>query len=133
MDVVFNLDRAGTAERTSISLLAIMSECMLSCFSRVQLFSTLWTVACQVPLSLRFSRQESWSGLPCPSPGIFPTWDQTGICLHLLHCRQILYPLSYLGTFTHISIQTQRSHSFSARVQKGCFLFFVFPSLSGIR
>ena len=71
---------------------------MLSCFSRVQLFSTLWTVACQVPLSLRFSRQESWSGLPCPSPGIFPTWDQTGICLHLLHCRQILYPLSYLGS-----------------------------------
>ena len=38
-----------------------------------------------------------------------------------------------LHTHTHISIQTQGSHSFSARVHKGCFLFFVFPSLSGIR
>ena len=42
---------------------------MLSCFSRVQLFATLWTVACQAPLSKGFSRQEYWSGLPCPPPG----------------------------------------------------------------
>ena len=45
---------------------------MLSCFSRVQLFATLWTVACQAPLSKGFSRQEYWSGLPCPSPGDLP-------------------------------------------------------------
>ena len=32
----------------------------------------LWTVACQVPLSVGFSRQECWSGLPFPSPGDFP-------------------------------------------------------------
>ena len=31
-----------------------------------------WTVACQVPLSMRFSRQEYWSGLPFPSPGDLP-------------------------------------------------------------
>ena len=43
--------------------------CMLSCFSCVQLFSTLWSVACQVPLSMGFSRQEHWSGLPCPPLG----------------------------------------------------------------
>ena len=43
--------------------------CRLSCFSRVQLFVTLWTVAHQAPLSTGFSRQEYWSGLPCPSPG----------------------------------------------------------------
>ena len=42
---------------------------MLSHFSRVQLFVTLWTVACQVPLSIGFSRQEYWNGLPFPSPG----------------------------------------------------------------
>ena len=30
---------------------------------------TPWTVACQVPLSMGFSRQEYWSGLPFPSPG----------------------------------------------------------------
>ena len=37
--------------------------------SHVQLFATPQTVACQAPLSMEFSRQEYWSGLPCPSPG----------------------------------------------------------------
>ena len=46
--------------------------CMLSCFSRVQLLVTLWTVACQAPLSMGFSRKEYWSGLPCPPPGDLP-------------------------------------------------------------
>ena len=32
-------------------------------------FLTLWTITCQVPLSMEFSRQEYWSGLPCFSPG----------------------------------------------------------------
>ena len=41
----------------------------LSRFSRVRLFVTLWTVACQAPLSIGFSRQEHWSGLPCSPPG----------------------------------------------------------------
>ena len=36
--------------------------------SRVRLFETPWTVARQAPLSLEFSRQEYWNGLPCPSP-----------------------------------------------------------------
>ena len=31
--------------------------------------ATLWTAACWAPLSIRFSRQEYWSGLPCPPPG----------------------------------------------------------------
>ena len=35
-------------------------------------FVTLWTIACQVPLSVEFSRQEYWSGLPFPSPGGHP-------------------------------------------------------------
>ena len=42
---------------------------VLSCFSRVQLLATLWTVAHQASLSMGFSRQEYWSGLPFPSPG----------------------------------------------------------------
>ena len=45
---------------------------MLSRFSSVQLFATLWSVAHQPPLSMGFSRQESWSGLPCPPPGDLP-------------------------------------------------------------
>ena len=46
--------------------------CMLSHFSCVQLCATLWTVAQQAPLSIGFSRQEYWSGLPCPPPGDLP-------------------------------------------------------------
>ena len=42
---------------------------MLSHFSHVQLCATLWTAAFQAPLSMGFSRQEYWSGLPCPPPG----------------------------------------------------------------
>ena len=45
---------------------------VLSCFSCVQLFVTLWTVACQTPLFMEFSRQEYWSGLPFPSPADLP-------------------------------------------------------------
>ena len=40
--------------------------------SRVRLFATPWTVACQAPLSMGFSKQESWSGLPFPPPGHLP-------------------------------------------------------------
>ena len=40
--------------------------------SRVRLFATPWTVAYQAPLSMGFSRQEYWSGLPFPSPGDHP-------------------------------------------------------------
>ena len=58
--------------------------CVLSCFSRVRLFATLWTVALQAPLS----RQEYCSGFLFPIPGHLPT---EGSNLHLLHCRQILY------------------------------------------
>ena len=52
--------------------------CVLSHFSSVWLFATLWTVAGQAPQSIRFSRQEYWSGLPCsppwdlPDPGMEP-------------------------------------------------------------
>ena len=49
-------------------------SCPIVCYSlsRVRLFVTPWTVACQVPLSLEFSRQEYWTGLSFPSPGYLP-------------------------------------------------------------
>ena len=40
--------------------------------SHVRLLATLWTVACRAPLSMGFSRQEYWSGLPLPTPGDLP-------------------------------------------------------------
>ena len=49
-----------------------------------------WTVAHKVPLSMGFSRQEYWSGLPFPSLGIFPI-QESNPCL--LHCRQICDPM----------------------------------------
>ena len=42
------------------------------CLRVLQLFVTPWAVAHQAPLSVGFSRQEYWSGLPCPPPGDLP-------------------------------------------------------------
>ena len=48
-------------------------RCVPSCCGCFQLFVTPWTVAHQAPLSMGFSRQEYWSGLLFPAPGIKPT------------------------------------------------------------
>ena len=109
--------------------------CMLSRFNCVQLYVTLWYVACQAPLSMGFSRQEYQSGLPCPLPGDLPhpgieprspalqadslpseppgKLKNTGMGSlsllqgifltqesnqRLLHCKWILYQLSYQGS-----------------------------------
>ena len=50
----------------------VLSFTIVKSFSRVRLFRTPWTVACQAPLSMGFSRQEYWSELPFPSPGDLP-------------------------------------------------------------
>ena len=53
-------------------IIIFLWACVLNCFSCVQLFATPWTVACQAPLSMGFSRQKYWRGLPYPSPGDLP-------------------------------------------------------------
>ena len=64
----------GVAEsQTQLRDLATTLLSKLLLLSRVQLFCDPWTVAHQAPLSMRFPRQEYWSGLPFPSPGIFLT------------------------------------------------------------
>ena len=45
---------------------------MLTHFSPISLFATLWTIAGEVPLFIGFSRQEYWSEVPCPPPGDLP-------------------------------------------------------------
>ena len=55
-------------------------------------FAIPWTIACQAPLSMEFSRQEYWSGSPFPSPGDLPN---SGIEPGLPHCRRIIYRLSH--------------------------------------
>ena len=54
------------------SKLQMKVKVKLKSLSRVRLFATPWSVAYQAPLSMGFSRQEYWSGLPFPSPGDLP-------------------------------------------------------------
>ena len=73
--------------------------------SRVRLFATPWTVAHQAPLSMGFSRQEYWSGLPFPSPGDLPNPE---IKPRSPHCRQILLPSEPPGKPTvHGEVKSQ--------------------------
>ena len=69
-----------------------------SCFSHVRLFATLWTVDHQAPLSMGFSRQEYWNGLPCPPPGDL---SHPGSNLHLL-CLLHWQEGSFITTATWI-------------------------------
>ena len=70
---------------------------LLNCLSRVRLCVTPWAIAHQAPLSMEFSRQEYWSGLPCSpdpgdlsSPGIKP-WSAL---------QTTSLPLSHQGSFS---------------------------------
>ena len=58
-------------------------------------FASPWTVACQAPLSVRFSRQEHWNRLLFPLQGIFLT---QGLNPHLLHCQVYSLSLSHKGS-----------------------------------
>ena len=67
----------------------------LSCFSRLQLFVIVWTVARQAPLSMGFSRQAYRSGLPFPLPGHLPDPGIEPASLSLLHqqaCSLLIEP-----------------------------------------
>ena len=57
---------------TAILILIIKVKVKVKLLSRVRLFAIPWTVAHQAPVSMGFSRQEYWSGLPFPSPGVLP-------------------------------------------------------------
>ena len=71
--------------------------CMLSHFSHVQLFATLWTEAHQAPLTMEFSRQEYWSGFPFPPPRDLP---DLGIKPASPALQADSLPLSHLGSPT---------------------------------
>ena len=60
------------SSKCQIWLLTAVLVKLMKSLSRVQLFATAWTVAYQIPLSMGFSRQQSWSGLLFPSPGDLP-------------------------------------------------------------
>ena len=72
-----------------------LSLCILSHFSPIWLFATLWTVAHQALLSTGFSRQEYWSEFPCPPPG-----DLSKPMSLAVSCigRRVLYHQYHLGS-----------------------------------
>ena len=65
---------------------------MLSQFSRVQPFATLWTAACQASLSMGFPWQEYWSLLPCSPPGdlLDPGMEPVSLKSPALHADSLL-------------------------------------------
>ena len=63
---------SGRAQLRIFLIIRTLHACVLSLFGHVQLCVTLWTIAHQAPLSMGLSRQEYWSGLPCPPPGDLP-------------------------------------------------------------
>ena len=72
---IAKLERVGQIKRVVLIYIQCMHAvhaCILSHFSSVWILVIPWTVAFQVPLSMGFSRQEYWSGLPCPPPGDLP-------------------------------------------------------------
>ena len=71
-----------------------MRACLLSCFSYVRLLVTPWAVARQALCPWDSPGKSTGVGCPAHLQGIFPTWGLNLHLLGLLHCRQILYPLS---------------------------------------
>ena len=80
-----------------------MCACALSRFSCVQLFTILRTIAHQAPLSMRFSRREYWSGLPCPLPGALPNPGIQPMSLTSPGIgRPVLYHSRHLGSLMQL-------------------------------
>ena len=71
----------------------VLCYAVLSCFNCVRLFATPWTVACQAPLSMGFSRQEYWSGCHALLQGIFLTQGSDPHLLYLLRWQVGSLPL----------------------------------------
>ena len=97
---------------------------MLSHSRNAPLFVTPWTVARQAPLSIGFSRQEHWSGLPCPPPGDLPDHGIQSVSLALAggffttsttweapHQAGVMRqkPISFLSKAAHLSLTEGRS------------------------
>ena len=72
------------------------SVCAVLSYFSVQLFAAPWTVAHQAPLSMGFSRQEYWSGFPCPPSGDLPNTGIKPSSCEIQNCRQSLQ--SHLGS-----------------------------------
>ena len=85
-----------------VLICACVCVCVCVC-ARTQscpIFRDPWTVALQAPLSIEFSRQEYWSGLPFPTLGHLRNPGIKPCLLHLLHCQADSLPLCQVGSLT---------------------------------
>ena len=88
----------NTYKEHSIFLYLYSCACVLSYFSCIRFLATWWTVAQQVPRSMGFSRQEYWSGLPCPHPDDVPDPGiEPASLLDPLHWQMASLPLAPSG------------------------------------
>ena len=94
-------------------------------------FGTPWTIAHQAPPSMGFSRQEYWSGLPCPPPGDLPNPTQglSPCLLHLLHWQAGSLPLAQSGK-PRDSVNTLETVSISHHISNTQSIILLLSSFS---
>ena len=100
--------------------------CMLN---RVQLFVTLWTVAHQAPLSMEFSRQEYWSGLPFPPPEKISwprDWTQVSCSCYVARKFFTTEPVVKEALSKY-----SRTSTWDREFYLSCFLIYLQPCVSG--
>ena len=85
---------------TQIRRTGLVCVWVLNRFSCIWLFATLWTLAHQAPLSMGFSRQEYWNGLPWPPPGELPNPGIKPASPGTLALQVDSLPLSHLGSLS---------------------------------
>ena len=88
-----------------------MLMCVLSCFSRVRLCATLWTVTCQAPLSLGFPGKNTGVGCHALLKGIFQTRGLNPSLFHLLYWQACSLPLVTCGKPWKGSIQSAKTRT----------------------
>ena len=103
---------------------------MLSHFNHVRLFVTPWTIADQIPLSTGFSRQEYWSGLPCPPPEDLPNQRIEPVSPASLALQADSLLLSHQGnpnSGVHVSLPVMVSSGYmpSSRIAVPCGSLFL--------
>ena len=113
----------GIREAHSLSTESL-HECMLSCFSPVWLFETPWTIARQAPLSMGFSRQESWRSCHALLQRIFQTQGMNSSLLGLLLWKAGSLPLVPPGKPTQ-SIQCINTLPETSGKMQGILCFYL--------
>ena len=135
-----SIEQSSLCYTTGLYQLSVLQMKKCQSLSRVQLFATPWTVARPGPLSMEFSRQEYWSGLPCrppgdlPSPGMEPMTPVQADSLPLSHkgSHIYIYPLFFrfflrIGHHRLLAIGHLRHHNMQI-----VLIMFLYTSIKGI-